>query len=104
MFIQTRSLQSPVLKLCKTQSSQCAASLVRPALTDMTNITVSGKFPLRKRSMWMDMSVEQWQNDNDGVKQKCSERNLSQCNFVHHIYQHRWIGIALGPSLWKVDN
>jgi len=32
----------------------------------------------------MTMNMEHWWNDNDGEKQRCSERNLLQCHFVHH--------------------
>jgi hypothetical protein len=32
----------------------------------------------------MKTNMEYWQNDNDGGKLKYSEKNLSQCHFVHH--------------------
>jgi hypothetical protein len=42
-------------------------------------------YPSGKSNMYLKTRIEHW-NDTDGGKRKyrCSERNLSQCYFVHH--------------------
>ena len=46
----------------------------------------------------MKTSVENWWNETDRGRQKCWERNLPQCNFVHQNYGMDWPGIEPVPS------
>ena len=38
------------------------------------------------------MSVERWYSNSDR-EPRCSEKNLSQCHFVHHRFYMDWPGI-----------
>jgi hypothetical protein len=37
-----------------------------------------------------------WWNDNDTGKQQCSEKILSQCQIIHHIFHMDWMWLDWG--------
>jgi len=43
------------------------------------------------------MSMVHWWNDPDGEKPKYSEKNLSQCYFIHYKYHMDWLGVEPSP-------
>jgi hypothetical protein len=47
------------------------------------------------------MSMEQWWNDIDRAKRKNSEKNLSQCHFVHYKFHVDWPGDKPGHPRWQ---
>jgi len=57
------------------------------------------------------MSMEHWWNDTVRGKPKNSEKNLSQCQIVHHKSHMDWSGIdpgtpsreASGHTPWRLD-
>jgi hypothetical protein len=50
-------------------------------------------------SQWF-LSMEPWWNDTGRGRPKNSERNVSQCHFVHHKSQMNWLGREPGPPRW----
>ena len=50
-----------------------------------------------KRITYMKMSMEYWWNDNDREKPKYSDKNLSECYFVHHKSHMAWPAIEPAP-------
>jgi hypothetical protein len=47
------------------------------------------------------MSMEHWWDDSDRGNPKYWEKNLSQCQFVHHKFHVDCPGIEPGPPLWQ---
>jgi hypothetical protein len=50
------------------------------------------------------MSMEPWRNDNDRVKTKNAEKNLSQCHFVNHKFHTDWPRCNPGPLWWETGD
>lgn len=48
----------------------------------------------------MEMSVEHWWNNTDGVKPKYLEKNVSHCQSLHHKFYVDWRETEPGPSRW----
>jgi hypothetical protein len=46
----------------------------------------------------MEMSVEHWWNNTDGVKPKYLEKNVSHCQSLHHKFYVDWRETEPGPS------
>jgi len=55
--------------------------------------------PSDSSSIRMKVSMEHWWNDNGREKPKYWERNLSQCQFVHHKPHVVWPRAETGPPL-----
>jgi hypothetical protein len=64
----------------------------------------SSACPSDKSNNKVHVSMEHRWNDTDRGKLECSEKNLSQCNFVHHNAHMDWPGIELGPSRWETHD
>jgi hypothetical protein len=52
---------------------------------------------------WYEFEERRW-NDIDRGKQKNSEKNLSQCHFVHNISHMDWPGREPGPPRWEAGD
>jgi hypothetical protein len=53
--------------------------------------------------IWYEFGERMW-NDTDRENPKNSEKNLSQCQFVHHKSQIDWTGRETGPPLWEAGD
>jgi hypothetical protein len=49
----------------------------------------------------MKIGVEHWWNDTERGKPKYTEKNLSQCHFIHHKFHVDWPGIELDTPRQK---
>ena len=62
---------------------------------------VSSPYLSGNSNMYMRMGMNNWRNDNDGEKPKCSEKNVSQCHFVHYKSHREWPEIEPGLLRWN---
>jgi hypothetical protein len=63
------------------------------------NCTING--PIAHLQNDMRVNMEQWWNYIDRGKPKDSEKNLSQCHFVHQKSHFYWPGCEPGPAQWE---
>jgi hypothetical protein len=99
----------PVIRITDDRNSPCLEQFSGPMMMmfiRMGREYVSELWPLMGLLFIPQIiheSGDPWWNDNDRGKQK-SEKNLSQCHFVHHKNSVQWIGLEPRPPWWEAGD